>query len=102
MAIKGDHESHQAAHNQDCGFLAGHTHALLDEFQNFQEAGANHGGDGQEEGKLRCCASAQAQGMAPKMVAPGREVPGIMDKHWNRPMYTATDQDISLVRRMNG
>ena len=37
---QGDHESHQAAHNQDCGFLAGHTHALLDEFQNFQEAGA--------------------------------------------------------------
>ena len=40
--------------------------------------------------------------MAPKMVAPEREVPGIMDKHWNRPMYTATDQDISLVRRMDG
>lgn len=80
----------------------GHTHALLDELQNFQEAGANHGGNGQEEGKLRCCASAQAQEHGAQMVAPEREVPGIMDQDWNRPMYTATDQDISLVRRMDG
>ena len=40
--------------------------------------------------------------IAPRIVAPDREVPGIMERHWNRPMYTATDQEMSPVRRMVG
>ena len=48
----------------------------LDELQNFQEAGANHGGNGQEEGENSAAAlRLRPRSMAPKMVAPGGRFP---------------------------
>ena len=65
-----DEQAHQeaddAAHKENHGLVAGHGGAGLDEFQGFQAAGPHHGGDGHEEGELRCRRTADPQKNCPQ------------------------------------
>ena len=54
-------EADDTANGQYAPFCGGGSNAFHQEFEKLQGAGAQHGGDGQEEGKLCACASAHTQ-----------------------------------------
>ena len=48
-----------------------------------------HGRNGKQKGKFRCCPAIEAEDKPTLMVAPDREVPGIIASTWHRPIFNA-------------
>ena len=92
-------ERHNETDRDDADVAAGEEPAILVE---IQHEGPEHRRDGQEEGKLRRRALFAFTSSAPAIVAPERDTPGTMARHWKMPIASATHSGNRMASWCNG